>query len=732
MDAGKTMNAITAPTFCRNCSAFCPVVVTIEDGRAVKVIGDPDSDVYEGYLCPKGRIMPEQHYDPSRLLGGLKRNPDGTFAQIPSEQARGEIVAKLKAILEAHGPSAIAAYTGVGTLPSMYGPGMASALLRALGSPMNFWAATIDKPAEKVSVALHGNWHAGPHRFESSDAWIIVGANPVIAKSNGAPSNNPGVRLKKAQQRGMKIVVIDPRRTETSKRAHVHLQSIPGEDPAILACIAHVIIAEELVDRDFLDRNADGFEALRAAVAPFTPDYVADRAGVAASDLIEAARTFGRAKRGSVVCSTGPSFSTRSNLSFYLALCLNTLCGRWAREGEIAPYPNVLLPGYRPRAQALAPYPVFGARRLANGMRENASGMPSAGLADQILTDGPDQVRAMFCIGGNPMRAWPDSRRTEAALRKLDLLVALDVTETPTTRLADYVIAAPQALEIPSTTQLIEMGKYAGSGRGWHSAWAQYTPALVAPPEGSDVVSEHAFFFQVAQDLGLQLEWINAFGFGPHAESPTEKIPLDMSRVPSLDEMIALSTRNAHVPLDVVKSFPHGRRFDLPVRVEAPDPERNDRLQLGDPMMMAELAEIRAEDHRGRRKVREFPFYVVSRRTNIYNNSILSGLPSNVARMQYNPAHMHPSDLARLGLTNGDVVRLRARRNSVLAVAEADETLRPGVIALSHGFGPTRPDQAEDARDGGANVNILIDLDEPDPVSGIPRMSAIPVAVERA
>jgi anaerobic selenocysteine-containing dehydrogenase len=726
------MGATTVPTFCRNCSAFCPVVVTIEDGRAVKVIGDPASDVYEGYLCPKGRIMPEQHYDPSRLLRSLKRRPDGGFAPISSDQARGEIVEKLKTILKAYGPSAIAAYTGVGTLPNMYGPGMASALLRALGSPMNFWAATIDKPAEKVSVALHGNWHAGPHRFESSDAWIIVGANPVIAKSNGAPSNNPGVRLKKAQQRGMKIVVIDPRRTETSKRAHIHLQPIPGEDPSILAGIAHVIIAEGLIDQAFLDANADGFAALRDAVAPFTPDYVAERAGIAAEDLVEAARVFGRARRGSVVCSTGPSFSTRSNLTFYLALCLNTLCGRWTREGEIAPYPNVLLPAYRPRAQALGPYPVFGSRRLANGMRENASGMPSAGLADQILTDGEDQIRALFCIGGNPMRAWPDSRRTEAALRKLDLLVALDVTETPTTRLAHYVIAAPQALEIPSTTLLIEMGKYAGSGRGWHSAWAQYTPAIVAPPEGSDVISEHAFFFQVARDLGLQLEWINSFGFGPHAESPTEKIPLDMGRAPSLDEMIELSTRNAHVPLDVVKSFPHGNRFDLPMRVEGPDPERGDRLQVGDPTMMAELAEIRAEDYAGQRNARERPFYVVSRRTNIYNNSILSGLPSNVARMQYNPAHVHPSDLARLGLESGDIVRLRARHNSVLAVAEADESLRPGVIALSHGFGPTDLDPSADARCGGANVNILIDLDEPDPVSGIPRMSAIPVAVERA
>src|SRR5690606_26942132 len=190
-----------------------------------------------------------------------------------------------------------------------------------------------------------------------ADVWMVVGGNPVIAKSNGAPPNNPAKRLKDAVKRGMKLIVVDPRCTETAQRAHIHLQVIPGEDPALLAGMIHTIIAEKLYDQLFIEENAEGFDNLRTAVAPFTPEYAAQRAGVATEDLIAAARVFAQGRSGSVVCSTGSSFSTHSNLSYYLALCLNTLCGKWGRAGDLAANPNMLLPSYIPKAQPYAPYP---------------------------------------------------------------------------------------------------------------------------------------------------------------------------------------------------------------------------------------------------------------------------------------------------------------------------------------------------------------------------------------
>jgi anaerobic selenocysteine-containing dehydrogenase len=377
----------------------------------------------------------------------MKRNADGDHRQIPSQIAIEEIAARLKSIIDQHGPRSVGIYQGTGQMAHPIGNYMGTALLKAIGSPNFFSAATIDKPADLIAPALHGNWMAGGQSFSSADTWLIVGGNPVIAKSAGCPNNNPGMRLKEAVNRGMKLIVVDPRRTETAKRAHIHLQAKPGEDAAILAAFINIILREDLYDRAFVAANARGIKALKAAVADFTPEIVAARAGIEVADLLSAARTFGSAGRGGVQCATGPSFSMHSNLTFYLAMCLITLCGRWAREGEIALHPNVLLPTFVPKAQPYSPFPVFGDIKLrVHGMRQNASGLPTSALADEILLEGEGQIKALICLGSNPVSAWPDQRKTEAALRSLDLLVSLDITMSATARLADYVVAPPLPL----------------------------------------------------------------------------------------------------------------------------------------------------------------------------------------------------------------------------------------------------------------------------------------------
>ena len=219
-------------------------------------------------------------------------------------------------------------YFGNGQMQHPFGVTFAVALFQAMGSPMMFSTITLDKPAEKTAMVMHGYWPAGGQAFAESDTWMIVGGNPLIAKSNGAPLNNPGIRIKESVRNGMKLIVIDPRKTETAKRAHVHLQPKPGEDPTLLAGIINIIVSEELYDKEFVAQNAQGFDALCTMVQLFTPEYVSERAGVPIDALFESARTFGSARRGMSVCATGPSFSTRSDLTYYLSLCLNTICGR--------------------------------------------------------------------------------------------------------------------------------------------------------------------------------------------------------------------------------------------------------------------------------------------------------------------------------------------------------------------------------------------------------------------
>lgn len=725
------MGSVTVPSFCRNCLAYCPILVTVKDGRAVKVTGDPDAPAFDGYTCPKGRALPAQHNDPGRLLQCLQRRDDGSLAPVASSDVVADVAARVRHLLDTYGPRSVAMYSGTGPVSHPVGAPLARGFFRAIGSRMVFSAATIDKPAEHTSVALHGNWQAGLQTFETADAWMIVGANPVIAKSNGGPLNNPGVRIKEALERGLKLIVIDPRRTETARRAHVHLQPRPGEDPVLLAGILHVLLSEGLADAAFIAENAQGLEALKSTLQDFTPDYVAARADVPVDDLVEAARAFGRARRGAVVCSTGPSFATRSNLAYYLALCINTVCGRWARAGEPAPFPNVLLPAFTPRAQPWPPYPVLTDRPMrVGGLFENASGMPTAALADEILQDGDGRIRALFCLGGNPVLAWPDQLRTEAAMRKLDLLVVFDYQRTATARFAHYVVPPPLSLELAATSQRVESLKYSGVSRGYPFPWAQYTPAITQAPAGSDLMDDGTFFFLLARRMGLQLEWVNPRGQGPNAEGPSPGIPLDMNHVPTVDEMVELSCRGSRVPLEEVKQHPHGHVYALDVPVQPREPTCTARLELAAPRMMEELRALRAEGLPAAGPA-EYPLRLLCRRANNFMNSVGQSLPGLSGGESLPPAAMHSSDMVDAGLREGDLVRIRSRHGHMRARAVADDSLRRGLVSVVHGFGGPSTLGDSDPALGEASVNRVVGMEERDPISGIPRMTGVPVAVER-
>jgi anaerobic selenocysteine-containing dehydrogenase len=719
------------PAICRLCPAFCPVLVTVENGRAVRAVGDPEAPLYDGYTCPKGRALPELHANPARLLHSLRRTGDDGFEPIASERAIAEVAERVRAIVAESGPRSVALYVGTNSLPYPASPAFATAWLRAIGSRMFFTSNTIDQPGKQIASALHGAWHAGAMDFATADTWLVVGQNPLISKSAGVPSQNPGRRLTDAIARGLKLVVIDPRRTETAQRAFVHLQPKPGHDPPLLGAMLHVIFAEGLEDAEFLAANATGVDGLRAAVEPFAPGPVARAADVPEADLVLAARTFASARRGGSVCGTGPSFATRGTLTEYLALCLTTVCGFWPRAGDPATRLNVLMPAFTPKAQPYPPYQAWGRgeRLRARGLGNTAAGLPTAALPDEILLPGEGRVRALFVLGGNPMMAFPDQRRTETALRALDLLVTFDPEVSATAELAHYVIAPKLTLETPGMTQAAEMLKYFGGSAGFTAPYAQYAPALVDPPAGADVIEEWEFFYELARRMQLPLTLVGFYGWGRHIESPPILIPVDMERRPTTRAVYELLTRGSRIPLAEVERHPHGHVFDEVRDVVAPrDADCDARLQIGDAEMVRALGAVAAESADAGRP--DLPFRLVPRRSNQFVNSSGRSLAKLTRGKPWNPAFVHPDDLAALGLADGDLVRIRSRHDAIAAVVEADASLRRGLVSMTHAFGG-RPGSDDDPRLRGSNAGRLLRADDDyDPVSGIPRMGALPVAVE--
>lgn len=309
-------------SICKCCLACCPIEVTVEDGRVTNIAADRQSPWYGGYTCPKGRAQHNAHYSPDRILHPQKRMPDGSYQSIPMQQAIDEISERLQKIIEEHGPRAIGMFPGSGALNNPVNLSLAANFIMEMGTfPDRFFSvAAIDQPGKMIAQALHGRWLGGPNRFAESDAWIFVGVNPIISKQ--CLMVHPGRELKDATGNGMKLIVVDPRVSETAKHAFLHIRPKPGHDVRILAGILNIILSEELYDHEFVAAETQGIDALKQAVARYTPQAVAEMADVPVEQLLLAARTFAAARKGGVGTGTGAHFALHGSLLEYLALSL--------------------------------------------------------------------------------------------------------------------------------------------------------------------------------------------------------------------------------------------------------------------------------------------------------------------------------------------------------------------------------------------------------------------------
>jgi anaerobic selenocysteine-containing dehydrogenase len=724
----------TAHSFCRACMNCCPTLVEVEDGRIQHVAGDPANEIFAGYTCLKGRAQPTLHNHPHRLLHSLKRMPDGTYAPIDVHTAMDEIAARLRLMLDDHGPRSLATYSGnAAGSDCLVGP-FFGAFMRAVGSTMTFSPNTIDKPGKSLALAMHGTWMAPLTGYQEPEVAIVVGANP-FKSYYGVAAGHPGKWLREQMDRGMQLVVIDPRRSDLAKRATIHLQPEPGQDPAIFACLANVMLSEELLDRAFVEENARGTDLLREAVAPFTPERVGARADVKPADLYRVARLFGGSRRGYIACGVGPGFARSSTLVEYLALVLETLAGHWMRAGERVERTTTLLPSGPYRAQAADPVPAYGLGEplRVRGLTPTTAGMPTGALADEILLPGEGQVRGLFSVGGNPMTAWPDQLRTIEALRSLDLLVQVDPWMSATARLAHYVIAPTMPYEAPAMTTLTDFMVLIPTYYGPAVAYAQHTDAVVAPPPGSDVIPEWELVYGLAQRLGLKLD-LGAMFLSDvvTADAVDRRFEIDMVDKPTAGELLELLASGARVPLEEVKRHPSGGAFPDPPRfVEPKEPGWTGRFDLANADMMRDLEAERPRTAPTSTTPQRFPHRLISIRVAHMFNSTLNDPATNRGR-SYNPAYMHSDDLLALGLTEGDEVVISSARASIRAIVHVDDDLRHGLVAMAHGYGGL-PEEDSEFRTIGSPPARLLDVDAlADPYVGMPRIGDIPVKVAAA
>lgn len=711
------MAAREQKSFCRLCMAHCGMVLTLDDSqRLIDIRGDKEDGQSLGYACFKGLQAAATHYSAERILRPLKRQPDGRFVPIALEQALAEIAAQIARIIERDGAEAIAGYRGSQGIITSSAALMLPAWLRALGSPKFFTSASIDQSAKLVSLGRIGLWPAGRVPFAQSDVLMIFGGNPLVSvASNGFDFRNPAKRLKEAKARGMKLIVIDPRETETARHADIFLQPRPGEDVTVAAGLLHIILREGWEDREFCARYVSQLEALRAAVEPFTPDYVALRADVPPATLHAAAELFAKqCRRGPVSSGTGPNMAPHSNLAEHLFECLNVVCGRFLREGERIPNPGVLMRRW-PRHAQVIPAPRWweqGFKSRVGGFGVIDGEMMTGILADEILQPGPGQVKALINDGGGIVNAVPDQRKIARALDSLELLVSIEPFMTPTAQLSHYILPPKMHYE------RADLPMFVYESFIYPEPFTRYTPPMLPLPENSELVDDWYVFWSVAKRLGATIDY--------------DGVPLDMENAPSTDELLAIIARRAPQPLEEIRRHPLGLLFDDdPQFVEPGDPASTARFTVMPADVFAEMREVSAEPVDQCSLLgdgRAAGFRLIVRRNRDMYNSTGRFVPSIRARAPINPAYLNPQDMAALGVSDGDTIEIIGAYDRIRATVAADAALRSGVVSISHGFGGLPDREPDDS--AGVSTNLLTTTDaELQTINAMPRMSALAVDI---
>ncbi len=712
----------TRETFCRFCHAACPLHVDVEINSTgartqevvVAVRGIMEDPLFEGYTCIKGRQLADQHHAPDRLRNPLQRSDDGSFVEVTSKNALDDIAHRVQAIIAAHGPRAVATYTGTGAFQNSISMPVTQAFHSGIGSPSFYTSITIDQPAHLTSRLRMGAWEAGWQNFRDADVLLAIGYNPLVssyAPAGGLQGTNPFVRLRRAKERGMKLIVIDPRRSELASFADLWLPVKPGEDPTLLAGLINVILQENLHDKDFCDRWVNQLDDLRSAVAPFSPEMVATRCEVEAADVLTAARMFAAGPRGTAGTGTGPNMAAHSTLMEHLALTLNAICGRVNREGDVLESGNFLYPGDTRRAQVIAPSdPAPGTPHRVRGLKGMPGEMLTNALAEEILEPGEGKVRCLFVCGGNPVVAFPDQLKTIAAMKDLELLVVIDHRMTPTAELAHYVIPPRLELERADVPTLMD--------RRFASAYVSYTPAVLQAD--GDLLSEWEVFAGLAQRLGTPIPL------------PGGDLPLDGSA--NDDMVLDFAFAKSRLPMSEIRAKRSTIHEELAIKVVAADPDASARFAVAPPDVVKEISVVLSEKT-GAEVINgfdatKFPFRLISRRLKHVLNSLGREIPGLARVGTTNAAYMNPLDMRDLSLSDGELVRITSPSGEVVGVAEGSDTIKRGVISMSHSWGGSITD--EDVRLHGTPTNRLCTVDSGrDPINGMAIQSAIPIAVTK-
>ena len=699
---------------CNLCEAMCGLRIEVEGETIRSIRGDPDDPFSKGFLCPKATALEDVHLDPDRQKHPLRRTPEG-WARIGWDEAFDTVAARLADIQSRHGPDSVAIYLGNPTVHSLGAMTHGLGFIRSLRTRNRYSATSVDQlPHHLAASTMFGHMLLLPiPDIDRTQFFLALGANPLA--SNGSLMTAPGMplRLKALKARGGRLVVVDPRRTETAELADTHLFIRPGTDALLLAALVRTILEERLDRPGRLTEFTDGFDEIRTAIAPFAPERVSGPTGVPSEIIRTLARDFARADSAVAYGRIGLSTQAYGGVAQWLVQVLNAITGNLDRPG------GALFT--RPAVNPLGLAPRGGHARHHTRVRKLPSfggEFPVAALAEEILTEGPGRIRALVVLSGNPVLSTPNGAQLERALGTLDFMVAVDPYLNETTRHARVLLPPTTSLEREHYDVIFHLLAVRNT--------AKWSPALFAPAPGA----KHDW--EIFQALTRRMRSRGARrvlrplrAAADRLATPRRLIDLGLRIGPyGMRSRHRLSVRKLEQQVHGVDLGPLER--SMPERLMTP----GKRVQLAPAVLVRDLARVESE-LLGTAVRRNGELLLIGRRDLRSNNSWMH----NSLRLVKGPERctllMHPDDARARGLSAGQSVKVRSRVGSVTVPLALTDTMMPGVVSLPHGWGHGRPGvQLRVATaHAGVSLNDLTDERAVDPLLGTAAFNGTPVHV---
>jgi anaerobic selenocysteine-containing dehydrogenase len=739
---------------CNLCEAICGIEISVQADPHLNIRGDKDDPFSRGYICPKAVALQDIHYDKDRLKYPLRRTPHG-WKRIGWDEAFDEVAQNLKRIHAKYGRNSIATYLGNPTVHNYGALLFAPGFIRSLHTRNRFSATSVDQLAHHLAAYLmFGHQLLLPvPDLDRTRFFLILGANPAV--SNGSMMTAPGMgrRLQEIRQRGGKVILIDPRYNETARLADRHLFIRPGTDVLLLLALLHVVFEEGLTRLGQLAPLTNSVETIGNLVAEFSPERVTSITGIDSSEIRLLAREFASAESAVCYGRIGVSTQEFGGVCQWLINVLNIVTGNLDRPGGAM----FTLPAFDPISapESLAPRGSFARwHSRVRKLPEFAGELPVVTLAEEMLTEGPGQIRALVTSAGNPVLSTPNGRELDRALASLEFMASIDFYINETTRHAHIIL--------PPTSSL-ERGHY---DLAFHllaiSNTAKFSPALFQP------AADARHDWEILMELQTRMEHEGLFGslrgrmkrkvikrflgperildlglrFGPYGAG---LIPFPVRSWFKLSSAKSSSAVNG-LTLRKLQKAPHGIDLGpltscLPGRLRTADR----RIELAPEVLVKDVERVKAEflQSDGRRLVSQSysssasndsngELLLIGRRQLRSNNSWMHNSERLVKGKPQCTLLIHPTDAAHRNLASGQNVQVRSRVGSIVLPIKVSDEMMPGVVSIPHGWGHDRSGIQLDVaqQHAGESINDVTDNLTIDALCGTAAFNGTLVAVD--